>query len=259
MADQAPFVPAWAAASADQPGTGAAPPPPKWGIGDAIGGWALAYGAAAVFGTILLAAFGYTGEAASFERLPLTMIALQYPPLWLGFVAVPVWAAATKGYGAVRDFHLRIRPIDVPIGVVGGLVGQYLLVPLVSFPVLRWAGKDFEDLAQPAQDLADKAQGLGGVVLFALIVAIGAPIAEELFYRGLLMRAVEKRFGLWWGVAASSVVFGVSHFEGLQMPALIAAGAVFALLAALTSRLGPAIIAHMTFNAATVVALVANR
>lgn len=233
--------------------------PPRWGLGDAVGGWALAYGAAAVFGTILLAVFGYTGDAARFERLPLTMIALQYPPLWLGFVAVPVWAAATKGRGAVRDFHLYIRPVDVPLGVIFGLIAQFVLVPLVSLPVLKVAGKDVEDLARPARELADKANGVGGVVLFAVIVAIGAPIAEELFFRGLVLRSVEKRFTLWWGVVVSSVVFGASHFETLQMPALIVAGAVFAVLAVRTARLGPAIIAHMTFNAATVVTLVANR
>lgn len=258
MTDPAPFAPSWAPdpADADRAAPG---PDPRWGLGDAIGGWVLAYGALAVFGSVLLAAFGYTGERAKFDNLPLTMIALQFPPLWLGFVLVPVWAAATKGDGVVRDFRLRLRPIDVPLGLAGGLFAQFVLVPAISLPILKLAGKNLDDLAKPAQDLADKAHGSGGVILFAVIVAIGAPIAEELFFRGLLLRAVEKRWTLSVGVAVSSVVFGVSHFEPLQMPALVLAGATFGLLAARTNRLGPAVIAHMTFNAATVVSLVAAR
>ena len=256
MTDPAPFAPPWPGATPEELEANAEP---QWGLGDAAAGWGIAYGAAAVFGAFLLAVLGYTGDRAKFENLPLTVIALQYPPLWLGFVLVPVWAAVTKGNGVVRDFRLHIRPIDAVLGVVGGLFAQFVLVPAISFPVLKLAGKNLDDLAKPAQDLADKANGVGGVILFAVIVAIGAPIAEELFFRGLLMRSIEKRWTLTIGVIASSVVFGVSHFEPLQMPALILAGATFALLAAKTDRLGPAVIAHMTFNAATVITLVASR
>ena len=151
---------------------------------------------------------------------------------------------------------MRLKAVDVPLGVVCGLAAQWVLVPLVSLPVLWLSGKDFDELAEPARELGDKATTPGGVVLLIVLVVIGAPIAEELFFRGLLLRALEKRFDTTVAVIVSSVVFGITHFQALQFPALTAAGVVFALLVVRTDRLGPAIVAHMAFNAATVSVLV---
>ena len=87
-------------------------------------------------------------------------------------------------------------------------------------------------------------------------MGIGAPIAEEIFFRGLVFRSFEKRFGRWWALGLSSIVFGVTHFQPLQLPALIVAGLVFGGLVVATDRLGPAIVAHMAFNLTTAVNLV---
>lgn len=227
---------------------------PRWGLGDALAGWVCAYVAAGVMGALILAAFGY-GDA-TVEELPLSMIALQYPPLWLGFVGVPVWAAATKGRGWIEDFRVRLRPLDVPLGLVVGVVAQLVVVPLVSWPILKATGTDAEDLGKLARELGDKADSSMGVVLLFVIVAVGAPIAEELFFRGLVLRSFENRFGTAWAVVGSSVFFGATHFQPLQFAALTAAGAIFALLTVRTGRLGPAIVAHMAFNAVTVVGVV---
>lgn len=225
---------------------------PRWGMGDALVGWVVAYVAAAVFGALILAAFGYTGDEVTTANLPLSMIALQYPPLWLGFVGVPIWAAATKGGGWIHDFRVRVRAIDVPIGLVAGVVAQLVVVPLVSWPVLKLTGTDVEELGKLARELGDKADSSLGVALLFLMVVIGAPIAEELFFRGLVLGSLQKRFGTGWAVLGSSVFFGATHFQPLQFLALTAAGAVFALLVVRTGRLGPAIVAHMAFNAVTV-------
>ena len=70
-----------------------------------------------------------------------------------------------------------------------------MLVPLVSLPLLKLLGRTTSDLEGPARTLADKAHDPFGVVLLFVIVVIGAPIAEELFFRGLVMRSVERRLG----------------------------------------------------------------
>lgn len=229
---------------------------PGWGLGDAAFGWALAQFCAMVAALSLAAAFGYSRQDLADNDVSLTFTALQFPPLWLGFIGVPVWAAATKGAGWVADFRVRLRAIDVPFGAVAGAAAQYILVPLVSLPILWLSNTDLDKLSEPAKQLGAKATSPATVVLLFLMVAVGAPIAEEIFFRGLLLRALEKRFGTAWAVAGSSVVFGATHFQVLQFPALTAAGVVFALLAVRTDRLGPAIVAHMAFNAVTVVSIV---
>ena len=35
---------------------------PRWGLGDAVGGWLIAYTSASFLGLLILTAFGYTAE-----------------------------------------------------------------------------------------------------------------------------------------------------------------------------------------------------
>ena len=247
-------------ATADVSAAGAATlPTPRWGVVDVIIGWVLAEVAAVVIGGVILSLAGYTGERATIARLPLSLIALTYPPLWLGFVGAPVHAAIRRGNGMVRDFAWRISALDVPIGVAAGLASQIILVPLVSLPLLKLLGRTPSDLEVPARTLADKANDPFGVVLLFVIVVIGAPIAEELFFRGLVMRSVERHLGAPAAVCISAVAFGVTHFEGIQTPALIAFGLVLGWLVYRTGRLGTSIVAHMAFNAVSIITLLVTR
>ena len=167
-----------------------------------------------------------------------------------------IWAAAVKGRGWVVDFRARWSWRGLPLAAVVGLLTQVVVVPLVSAPMLWLTGTDVEELGRPARELSEKATSPGGVLLFVLVVAVGAPIAEELFFRGLLLRAFEKRFGIRWAVVGSSVVFGATHFQFLQFPALTAAGLVFAWLVVRFDNLWAAVVGHMAFTLVTVVSLV---
>lgn len=238
------------------PETNAPLRPARWGMGDAIGGWLLAYLSASLLGAVLYAAAGYSAEELRAGELPLTMIALGYPPLWLGFVGVPIWAAATKGNGWIRDFRANWAPRRLPSAALIGVATQLLVVPLVSLPMLWLTDTTSEELGRPARELSEKAHGAGGIILFILIVGICAPVAEELFFRGLVMRSLEKRFGTGWAVVLSSVVFGATHFQFLQFPALTCAGLVFAWLVVRSDSLWSGVVGHMTFNMVTVVSLI---
>ncbi len=228
---------------------------PGWGLGDAVIGWVIALSAAALLGLASLALAGYDQADVDADRLPLWLTLLQSPFLWVGFIGVPVWAATTKGAGVVADFRLRIRAIDFPVAGGIGVFAQLAIVPLVTFPVLWLTGTDADKLGEPARQLGDKVSGPGGTLLFILVIVIGAPIAEELFFRGLVLRSLENRFGTVWAVIGSAVVFGATHFQPVQFPALTAAGVVFALVAVKTDRLGASMVCHMAFNATTVVNL----
>ena len=230
------------------------PDQPTWGIPDALVGWGIAFLFAQLVGGVVLVAGGFTTKA-EIEAAPLTWTMAASLPIWIAFVTITVVVGNRKGNGWISDFHVALRAIDVPVGIVAGVLAQFVLVPLISFPILRVTGQDADDLAKPAQDLADKAHGAGGALLFLLVVGVIAPIAEELFFRGLLFRALEKRWNQWWALGLSSAFFGLTHFEPLQFLPLTAAGAVFGLLVIRSGRLGPAIIAHMAFNISTVVML----
>ena len=234
---------------------GAAVVEPTWGLGDAAAGLLAAFVLGQVIAAVIVAAAGYAGAKQS--ALPLWLIAVTEIPLWIGFVGAPLYAARVKGNGVVADFGLRIRALDVPLGVAVGLAAQFVLAPLVSWPWVVALRRHMSDLNGVAKSLTDKAHhSPGGVVLLVLVVAIAAPICEELFYRGLVLRALQRRFGAGWAIIGSGLLFGATHFELLQFPALTAFGMVLGLLAVRTGRLGPSICAHMAFNGVVVFVLV---
>ena len=197
-----------------------------------------------------------TGQVYDARPTPLWLVAILQAFLWLGLLGAPLLAARTKGNGVVEDFGLRFRLIDVPVGLVIGVVSQLVLVPIVSLTWIALLGKDLDDLDYSARELADKATDPLGVALLFVIVVLGAPVVEELFFRGLLQRSLLRRVAPVLAVAISALVFGVTHFQLLQFPALVAFGAILGFLALRTGRLGPSIVAHMAFNAVTVIALV---
>lgn len=147
---------------------------------------------------------------------------------------------------------LRFRWVDAPIGAVVGVATQLLVVPALYLPFRSLI--DDDDLSGPARDLLDGAGGIGLAVIGVSVVVV-APVVEELFFRGLLLRSMQDRWGTVAAVVGSSVVFGATHFQPLQFPALATAGAVFAVSAVRTGRLGTAIAVHAAFNAATFVAV----
>jgi membrane protease YdiL (CAAX protease family) len=227
-------------------------PAVRWGLGDAWLGLLIGNVAAFVVSVIVLSATGHDPE----DDLSLALIALLQVPLWAGYLGMPIWAARRKGNGVVRDFGLRARPLDVPIGLAIGVATQ-IVANIAYWPLFKLFGE--HDLSADAKALTDQADDPLGVVLLVLIVVIGAPIIEELFFRGLLLRAAEKRWGPVWAVVVSSVVFAAIHLQPLQSLALLIVGVVLAVLALKTGRLGPSIFAHMGFNALTVIVLLSSR
>ena len=91
------------------------------------------------------------------------------------------------------------------------------------------------------------------MLIFA--VAIGAPIVEELFYRGIVQPALIRLTNVPIGIGLASVLFGAVHFSLVELIPLSVVGLVFGLLAHKTGRVAPAILAHMAFNSFTLVLL----
>ncbi|MBK5223742.1 MAG: CPBP family intramembrane metalloprotease [Acidimicrobiia bacterium] len=208
--------------------------------------------AAVLGGAAILISFGYR-TAEQIDAAPLAVLFLVQIPLWLGYGGVTLWSSRTRGNGPVVDFGWRFRWPDLPYGAILGALCQIVLVPLVYIPIFLIFGE--QDVSEAARELTERATRPIDVVVLVFVVAVGAPVVEELFFRGLLLRSLERRFGTLVGVLGSSAVFGAVHFQLLQLPALIAFGLVAGWLTVRSGRLGPAIWAHVGFNLVTVVAL----
>ena len=202
----------------------------------------------------MLAATGVESGADS-KTWPLRTIALLQIPYDGALAAVAILAVQRKGRGVVRDLRARMRWLDIPVGLAFGLVAQ-VLGNLLYLPIYWLTDVTSDDVSEPAKTLTDKASGnAAGVLLLVLVTVVMAPVVEELFFRGLVLRSAERRWGTVWAVAFSSVLFGLTHFEPLQLPPLALFGAIAAILTIRTGRLGPAIWAHVGFNTLAVATL----
>jgi membrane protease YdiL (CAAX protease family) len=172
---------------------------------------------------------------------------------WVALAGVPLVAARRRGGSVRRDLRLSVRWVDVGIGVLAAL--SVLTAGLVYVLVLLALG-----LPVPTAAVADVAGGVRGPLLFVLaaLIAFGAPVVEELHFRGLWWQALRARgLGPWPTVAVTAAVFALAHAEWARLPVLIAAGIAMGVVRLLTGRLGASIVCHLVINGLGAVALLA--
>ena len=226
---------------------------PRWGLGHALVGYLVAYLLAVLFGGFYAA---FTGlEEGDPRTLGLAIASLI--GLWVGMGGAVCIAARTPD--RLRpEFGLDVRWGDVPIGAAIGVASQLVLVRLLYLPFELRDPDLGKRLEEPAKELTGLARGPGFIVL-AILITVGAPLVEELFFRGLLQRSLRRRLAAPGAVALSAIAFGLAHYQPLQLLGLVGFGVVLGVMAERYGRLGPGIVAHMAFNLVTVIALAAAR
>lgn len=242
---------------------------PWWGLGDVFLGvvFILVF---AIIGTIAAVAIAVaTGDivfdADSLETLQddlatsAIIIVIAGGAQQLGQFVWPFIVGRWKGFGAASDFGFRFKLVDFPLGIATG-IGALLAAGLVG-QGLAWLMDVNPDDADNTAFLTDNSDSpwIWGLVAIAVI---GAPFSEEILFRGLLLRALEKR-GTWvGGLVGSSIIFMLVHYQPMapsELAVLFAAigtaGAIFGAAAIRTGRLGAPIVGHMVFNAVAVLSV----
>jgi membrane protease YdiL (CAAX protease family) len=133
--------------------------------------------------------------------------------------------------------------------------------------ILAYAPFHVRGLDGPVQKIFGQTSALEMVIL-CLMTALGAPLVEEIFFRGMLLPALlATRPAIWRpgrtylpvAIVLNGILFGAAHGELLQLPAIALTGMVFAYLYVRTQRLIPCIIAHASFNSVSVAILIVHR
>lgn len=237
---------------------------PRWGVGD-VGISLLCWlGVQVVVGLALVTPQVISGEVEAAEDVvsepSIGMLTALVMTNWVGLMLWPTIVSFTKGRRDLRaDYGLGIEKADFAAGIVGGLA----LFGIGMMANLAWIFVADSDPPDNSGFVEPTATSVLAVVVLVLVVAIATPVVEELYFRGFLLRALGKRWGLPVGVVGSSAIFGMFHFQGegfgdLWVMGLLALyGYVLAVLTVRArGRLGAAMVAHAINNGVAVAAVV---
>ena len=247
-------------------GDGRRPAKSPWSFVDVFAG----LGVVLLLSTLVAAIAGFTDLRGSNALLFLGAL-----PVWIGLLGTAVWACRRHGTGSlVRDLALRIKPVDLAIGLGVGLALRFV----IGLWALLYSSLTGQQPKSNLESVLGNGLGTGFwlVVNIAAIAVIG-PVIEEIFFRGvglrsalasLLRRADNPRFAdprrrARAAIAATALLFAALHLNEISdltsavvlLPGLFLTGWVLAQLTISTGRLGPAIVSHMVFNGVAVVAL----
>jgi membrane protease YdiL (CAAX protease family) len=219
-----------------------------WGLPDALLCWLAGYLGA------ILASFPLYARAGGTDIDSALIFGIILPAQQLTVVLAVVYVSRLKGQRSLgADFGFRIRLLDAKALVVGATLE--VLLSLALLPILQ-----LDPDAQHQQLLSDLEENLDAatVVLFFLGAVVFAPMVEELLFRGVLLRALLRKFPPAAAVIGSSVVFALVHYVGDPntlpfLPALAGLGAVLAVVTLKTGDLSMAIWIHAGFNLTTTI------
>jgi hypothetical protein len=138
--------------------------------------------------------------------------------------------------------------LKISLGIgVGMILLSFLLNPLLH------PGREqgvTPDTWQPKHAAAYVANGI--------VIAIVAPIVEELTFRGLGYSLL-ARYGRWFAIIATGVAFGLAHGLVQAFPILAAFGIGLAYLRSRVNSVYPGMIVHGLFNAVALTVAVVDK
>lgn len=162
-----------------------------------------------------------------FDAAVVVIILLAYKPV-LHFIK-SIWDVSVLKNGKTYLYLL--------IGFIIIALSQYLMLHVFSF----------ESAAEQKEQLGSlRIQNSIQSIIYVLSVAIITPVKEEILFRGILYRFLERKYNFLVGIIISSFIFGILH-GGLLITATIM-GIVLAMLYKKTQSVIPSIILHIVWN-----------
>ena len=209
--------------------------------------WLVAF-VAANFASLVVLVITGNGDSSTGDMSTLD-VALSATAMWI------VYLLATTQFLKVtwRNFRSTIGATflrrDVVVGIPLGIASQLVLVNAVNWPLSRLFPDSFsfDEVSKRATDLVDEARG-GWIILLGLVVIVGAPIAEEIVYRGVVQPGLVASWGRLAGILVTAALFAAIHMQPVEFPGLFVFALVLGWARHSTGTIGTSIVTHMAFN-----------
>lgn len=184
------------------------------------------------------------GDASALgSMVALTVTQLGLLAVGAVFVAIPRALAGVRllpGRGLLRSILLGAA-LSVPAWIAAQVI-QVAVVALLS----RFG-------LQPDTGIAERAIASVDPVVLVVALVIVAPIAEEVFFRGIVFNAWEREYGAQRAVYGSALLFAVIHGSIFNLLPIFVLGVLLAAFYRRTRSLPGSMALHAGFNAISVV------
>ncbi|GMQ94173.1 MAG: hypothetical protein BMS9Abin12_1657 [Acidimicrobiia bacterium] len=232
------------------------PPPPagylpvaKWRYRDV----AIAFFSGA-FASIFMAAGFAAAGVDPLSPLPFSVVFGAQAAVSLG----AVWfLSVTRGSRSlVADVGVVVNPSDW-WGILAGM-GLQVAIAVVTAPFIVWIWPDGPP-SQGVATIAESSETLLEQLAILAVVAVAAPIIEEIIFRGMLLSVLRRSLSRWPAILLSAAVFSAVHLldpDALAVvPGLFLLGVVLGWAALRRGDLSLAIALHSGINLLAAVTL----
>lgn len=192
----------------------------------------------------------FLGQIAILPMAPLHShyIGFLYQMLFL----VPLSWFAWVGFASRPADEIGVRPLS------GRLTGNLIGLGTANLLVIGFAVSLLLTLVYPPELVRDQLRQLNDSIVAAdtgpermwmlLSVVVGAPIAEELLYRGLIQNLLVRFFRPFTAILVTSVIFAVMHWQITRYPAVFEIAVVLGVVYHRTRSIWASILVHAVNN-----------
>lgn len=150
--------------------------------------------------------------------------------LWVGLLLINrPWS----GSYAIKTFPPSLTP-----GLVIGCFGLTIVLSAITALIPM-----SEPIRETFQSLSD-----GNAAMYLVAITLIAPIAEELFFRGWMLRGFLANYSAAKSIWLTAIIFALFHLNPWQAVVALPLGLLFGWLVLRTGSLAPGIIGHFVVN-----------
>ena len=158
--------------------------------------------------------------------------------------AIPMLIVGVKNNSLINIIQKREKAWPVQIAFIFFVImGLQMLTNIAMTPVINFLESSTGVSFSEANKVATSHSVSSSMMLYSIIIA---PIIEELLYRGVLLRTLE-RYGKWFAIIISALIFGLMHGNAVQFPVALVIGLLFGYLT-IKYSIGLSMILHVLNN-----------
>ena len=145
--------------------------------------------------------------------------------------------------------YISDAKIKDPLTLVGIGIGTIGFGQLLTNLIIKaFAGTEILKSSMDLLQSVFNAKGLADGIAILIVAVIGAPLVEELLFRGVLFEEIRKECSIKTTIFLTALMFGYYHFNIIQTPNTFFMGLVLAYVYYKTKSIKASIIVHATNN-----------